>query len=397
MKGINPISTARLLQGMKYVLVLCLIVFVLPIHSQEEHVIEIKGNVFGGARMADVKSTHVTVYGGKVYNVYGGNDITGKVQEGSRLDIYSSIIGDVFGGGNGSYVYTDVAANKEVPKYQDYYYEPGEDSYESLNAFRPNLAKTYVHIAGTEESPTFIGGSIYCGGNSCTLRAGSDDPRVKTHLQIGSYVIADSVFFGNNGANMITADLMEQYADDAVSSLDLTDSLNFAKYMQGAEMSVRPSLGFDEGYEEYSTKIGSFYLGGNVGSLSVAGMYSVTLDEPIVIYNKLVGGCNDANVPKGTYNAFYQGGVISETRPVKIKFNIAGVKLEPHKLTYDPETHTFSLEEWRKDEAGLLVGANIYGGCFKSGYINGGVEINIKDDAVSNRIFPACGVSLSDM
>lgn len=397
MKGINTISTARLLQGMKYVLVLCLIVFVLPIHSQEEHVIEIKGNVFGGARMADVKSTHVTVYGGKVYNVYGGNDITGKVQEGSRLDIYSSIIEDVFGGGNGSYVYTDVAANKEVPKYQDYYYEPGEDSYESLNAFRPNLAKTYVHVAGTEENPTFIGGSIYCGGNSCTLRAGSDDPRVTTHLQIGSYVIADSVFFGNNGANMITADFMEQYADDAVSSLDLTDSLNFAKYMQGAEMSVRPSLGFDEGYEEYSTKIGSFYLGGNVGSLSVAGMYSVTLDEPIVIYNKLVGGCNDANVPKGTYNAFYQGGVISETRPVKIKFNIAGVKLEPHKLTYDPGTHTFSLEEWRKDEAGLLVGANIYGGCFKSGYINGGVEINIKDDAISNRVFPACGVPLSDM
>ena len=123
----------RWYQSMKYVLAAWLMIFSLPLMSQEEPELEIKGNVFGGARMADVKSTHVTIYGGKINSVYGGNDITGRVQEDSRLDIYSSIIKDVYGGGNGSYVYTDRLAKKDDPEYQDFYYEPGEDSYEAYS------------------------------------------------------------------------------------------------------------------------------------------------------------------------------------------------------------------------------------------------------------------------
>ena len=47
---------------------------------------------------------------------------------------------------------------------------------------------------------------------------------------------------------------------------------------------------------------------------------------------------------------------------------------------------------WNKidasDGATRLMGANIYGGCYTSGYINGGVEININGPAMNdNSIF----------
>ena len=63
----------------------------------------IKGDVFGGARMADVEpetfeeqtingvtlpkdyATHVLIWGGDVKNVYGGNDITGNISGGTNV------------------------------------------------------------------------------------------------------------------------------------------------------------------------------------------------------------------------------------------------------------------------------------------------------------------------
>ena len=80
-------------------------------------------NLYGGCRMADVKPTvggiykpttnlpgysfppelsaRVLIRGGKVNNVYGGNDITGTVYGGNAIGIYTTINGDVYGGGNG--------------------------------------------------------------------------------------------------------------------------------------------------------------------------------------------------------------------------------------------------------------------------------------------------------
>ena len=82
---------------------------------------EIVGAVYGGARMADVLSTNVVVTGGTINYVYGGNDITGKVKQETNVDIRSSIVHDVYGGGNGSYVYTDIEANKSSSQYADFY------------------------------------------------------------------------------------------------------------------------------------------------------------------------------------------------------------------------------------------------------------------------------------
>jgi hypothetical protein len=60
------------------------------------------------------------------------------------------IYGDVYGGGNGSYAYTDNPKLKNDPRWSDFYYDPKEilgltgdtftgiQSAEALNLIRPN-------------------------------------------------------------------------------------------------------------------------------------------------------------------------------------------------------------------------------------------------------------------
>ena len=188
--------------------------------------------IYGGCRKADVRpldaggndvatvnnlpgyffpagyAARTLVRGGKhINNVYGGNDISGRVYFGSALGIYTTIYGDVYGGGNGSYPYTDNSNLKGDQIYGDFYYGDfkTENNYSSsvvaLNDFRPNAEQVSLRLAGEESNKTIIHGGVYVGGNSATLKPTSDNST--SELKIGSYVIADKVFLGNNGENMV--------------------------------------------------------------------------------------------------------------------------------------------------------------------------------------------------
>ena len=366
---------------------------------------DILGNVFGGARRANVHETKVTVRGGKVRNVYGGNDISGTVEQQTYVDIRSNIINNVYGGGNGSYVYTDQEALKDDKAWEALYYAPGENSVEALNAIRPNVPRATIHLQGTSEaSPTIIGGAVFCGGNSATLRptttgSGEDEG---TRLIIGSHVIADKVFLGSNGADLVSPATLQRYADRSVSSIDLTDSNTFDRYMSAVDVEDYPSVEFDaddqstpddESYKPYSTRIGSFFCGGNVGSMTATGTIDIGFSNKLVIYDKLVGGCNNADVAASQHNAAHRGG-ITGTIPVsatnKLVINTGEIRLEPHTLSYDSSNNTYNYT-WQTDSRGKLHGANIYGGCYESGHINGGVEINITADIISDKVFATEG------
>lgn len=388
-------------------------------------------NVYGGCRMADVNpqskngeailqeetvdadgllvgttvatfdasyAARVLITGGKITNVYGGNDISGNVYHGTQVEIHHSILGDVYGGGNGSYAYTDNADLKDDPFWGDFYYNPGSlSSAEALNLHRPNVGKTLLHVKGTSDNITYIGGALYCGGNSATLRAIQGYlAEASADLRIGSYVVAKSMFLGSNGENMINGkihekvngswtdtDILAKYKEDGFSQMDLTNSTDFEEYMRGVEVAIKPTVEFDEGYTDYTAQVGSFFCGGNRGSMSASGIFDVGYLNKFVIFEKLVGGCNNANVEIGTYNAFHEGGFITGTPGTnKVTLDIDGMRLEPRKLTYDVAANTFSLD-WNKTDKKMFIGGNIYGGCYQSGYINGGVTINIKKDAIS--------------
>ena len=414
-------------------------------------------NVYGGCRMADVNpaqntieseiiggvtfpagyAARVLITAGDINNVYGGNDITGKVYGGNAVGIHSSIKGDVYGGGNGSYPYTDQEAYKNDDIYGDIYYEPGANSVASLKEFRPNAESVSIRVVGTDANhPTVIGGAIYCGGNSATLH--TDDPAkdVSAELKIGSYVIADKVFLGNNGENMVTEDILTKMK--TVNSIDLTIPDNFKGYMDAVAMDIKPRVVFDPGYQEYSTKFGSFYCGGNVGSMKFNGSETLNFNDKVIIFDKLVGGSNDANIyAKAGLNAEYLGGLLGapDANGNKLTLNFNGLKIQPLRwkverdanydivkdangdVTYIRDTYGNRILEWNTISASTgkevepitegsdiqsvaddldrrFKGGNIYGGCYNTGHVNGNVIINLNasledrkgDDAIFDQV-----------
>ena len=399
------------------------------------------GSIFSDYNFPDGFSARVVISGGDITNVYGGNDISGKVYGGNAIGIRHSVRGDVYGGGNGSYPYTDNDKLKDDPTYGDFYYNPGESSVESLNAFRPNAEAVSIRIAGTQANPVFIGGSVYCGGNSATLRNDDSQQDASAELKIGSYVYADKVFLGNNGENMVKESILKQYAGDVTvtdsegqshtydfSQINLTSEekdpadgqTQFDKYMDGVAMMIKPKVSPDnvEEYKSYTSYIGSFYCGGNVGSMKMDGLTTIDFDYKLIIFDKLVGGCNNAFVPVkyddgAPLNVPSYGGLLGtpDGDGNKLVLNLSGLKIQPKR--WKDENDKRQLLEWNivdnrsgaeihEGQVPALVydtgqssktadeddmnrrfeGGNIYGGCYTSGIVNGNVVININSTLV---------------
>ncbi len=451
-------------------------------------------NVYGGCRKADVKplynnndetpvpynqvqldpednpnsipagyASRVRVLAGHVNNVYGGNDISGNVYAGNTVGIMTRIYGDVYGGGNGSYAYTDNPLLKDDPRWRDFYYNPDEilaaagitgveeklKSATALNLIRPNAEKVSILVRGKDaEHPAIVDGGLYVGGNSASLRenvagiAAAD----QTHIKIGSYAIIDNVFLGNNGENMIrynepdtegrnegvlrTMKRIDLTSDASqFNSMNLEDQEVFAEYMDGCAMKVKSTVVFESkangdaaDYVPYSTMFGSFYCGGNVGSMITEGKTTINFSDKVIIYNKVVGGCNNAFVtPQTGYNAIYEGGINGDPDPApagspdgtigdKLELNFSGLKIQPKRWN---DTHTELIWNTISSSTGANVdpvtsgaspespvtstdadldrrfdGGNIYGGCYNTGFVNGNVVININSSIVDrDRLF----------
>ena len=449
-------------------------------------------NVYGGCRKADVKplynnndatpvpynevaldpadnpnnipagyAARVRVLAGHVNNVYGGNDIAGNVYAGNTVGIMTHIYGDVYGGGNGSYAYTDNPALKNDPAWSDFYYNPTDvltaagitgvsdelKSVTALNLIRPNAEKVSILVRGTEANPTIVDGGLYVGGNSASLRQNvAGIPAAdQTHIKIGSYAIIDNVYLGNNGANMIRTNepvgghnegvlrtFKKQLNEvDAVkyagntskfNTMDLLNEAVFAKYMEGCAMKVKSTVVFESkangdkvDYIPYSTMFGSLVCGGNVGSMITEGKTTINFSDKVVVYNRVVGGCNNAFVTPTAYNAIYEGGLLGAPDPAptgspdgtigdKLELNFAGLKIQPKRWNTD---HTALIWNTISSSTGLPVdpvtsgepttstdadldrrfdGGNIYGGCYTSGIVNGNVVININSSIVDREI-----------
>ena len=437
-------------------------------------------NVYGGCRKADVRpldaagndvpnaqiqlaenptgipagfAARTRILGGNINNVYGGNDISGNVYGGNTVAILTTIHGNVYGGGNGSYAYTDNPALKDELLWRDFYYNPKEilglsgdtftglQSAEALNKVRPNAEQVSLLLRGTKEKPVFVEGSVFVGGNSASLQELTEISNRQAHVKIGSYVTIDNLFLGNNGENMVKTNAEVRDDEEGLiqaegvlktiastdiasdntkfNSMVLTDPDVFDKYMEGCAMKVMPSVVFDDvkDYTPYSSQFGSFYCGGNVGSMMTDGLTEINFNDKVIIYDKIVGGCNKANVDAVTgFNAAYYGGFLGnpDNNGDKLKINFSGLKIQPMRWK-DPNDKT-KLLEWNTvvynattqqfdnvpnvtptDEgqniqidanannedaayiARRLKGGNIYGGCYESGHVNGNVILNINE------------------
>jgi len=355
-------------------------------------------NLYGGCRMADVMPTvngvyvpctnlpgykfpdgfsaRVRVLGGDINNIYGGNDVTGTVYGGNAIGVYTSIRGDIYGGGNGAYPYTDNASLANSSTFGDFYYDIGSlSSTDALKAFRPNAEQVSIRLVGTDaEHRTLIKGSVYLGGNCANLATKVAKPTVE--LKMGSHVVVNNVFLGNNGAGMVNPDYLKLYAgkvdengdytasDDGTdfSSMELRTPSVMAEYMDAVTMTLQPSIVFDkvtngdsDDYKDFSSFVGSFYCGGNVGSMGIAGKNVYRVDRGLNIFEKFVGGCNNANVPEGDYNAAFEGGVLGSVDE-RDSYTEAG-KIKD-RLEINLENMTITPLRWNEGKTMLLWNTN---------------------------------------
>ena len=249
-------------------------------------------DIFGGGMMGDVeKSTTVNIgtqnpsaassestFSNKDIfihgNVYGGNDVSGYVNvvqkngnftdnegTGTHINIYGGKIdGDVYGAGNGDYLYAlDRKGNTQITVNENYPLNPNDPNSETtplvftvpmrenmpshkaasdaakmvnINSWRPMTNKVNINIMGNSgEDHVLIKGDVYGGGNSATVlkaqkanaqasaqindqansQSGSQTVAQTTEtvgsvdIKIGSNVNIRSVFMGCNGEALFTA------------------------------------------------------------------------------------------------------------------------------------------------------------------------------------------------
>ena len=263
-------------------------------------------DVFGGGFMGDVlKATTVrigtnkpdataTLNNSDIYihgNIYGGNDVSGYVNvvlnkdgyfkdnggTGTNIQIFGGhIYGDVYGAGNGNYLYAnDRNGNKKVTVNEYYPLNPDDPKSETvplvytvpmrstmpslraatdavkmvnINSWRPLTNKVSIHINGTSASDTIrIDGNVYGGGNSATVQKvlayndeeleDSDEMVGDVSVNIGSHVRIGGVFMGCNGDDMFVTsednDYMNMFQklngdlDDHSKELNLADSIDW--------------------------------------------------------------------------------------------------------------------------------------------------------------------------
>lgn len=253
-------------------------------------------DIFGGGMMGDVeKSTTVNIgtqnlsaassestFSNKDIfihgNVYGGNDVSGYVNvvqkngnftdnegTGTHINIYGGKIdGDVYGAGNGDYLYAlDRKGNTQITVNENYPLNPNDPNSETtplvftvpmrenmpshkaasdaakmvnINSWRPMTNKVNINIKGnSDEDYVLIKGDVYGGGNSATVlkaqkanaqasEQGNDQANDQASSQSGTQTVAQttetvgsvdikigsnvnirSVFMGCNGEALFTA------------------------------------------------------------------------------------------------------------------------------------------------------------------------------------------------
>ncbi|WP_233400265.1 hypothetical protein [Segatella copri] len=249
-------------------------------------------DIFGGGMMGDViDSTAVNIGNPSTQNsnkaifihgnVYGGNDVSGYVNvsvkdgdftdnngSGTHINIYGGkIYGNVYGAGNGNYLYAlDKNQNQKVTVNEYYPMNPEDPNSETvplvytvpmrefmpsykgasdaakivnINSWRPLTNKVNIEIKGNSTSEKVnIAGDVYGGGNSATVqKVKSKDSKAvekvgNIHINIGSHVNIGRVFMGCNGDELFAKsednDFMNKFQKLNGNVEDYTQELNLA-------------------------------------------------------------------------------------------------------------------------------------------------------------------------
>lgn len=436
-------------------------------------------DIFGGGFMGDVeKGTNIVIgshqedktststFGNDdIYihgSVYGGNDVSGAVNvvldsngyfkdnggTGTNVNIYGGhIYGDVYGAGNGNYLYAlDKKGNKKVTVNEYYPVNPNDSESETIplvytvpmretmpsymaasdaakivniNSWRPITNKVNINIKGNSTSDMItIDGDVYGGGNSASVQKvhdyDSDNQEGAIKINIGNNVNIRSVFMGCNGEALFAKsednDFMNKFQKlngdvENGKELNLADTIDWINdpsnkgistlylstenaqrplvyphlldlYFQPVETDIQGQLTWngnetDKGLNNCT--IGTFCCGGNRGNMnvypnSVGNVVDYTFPAGLVITDKIVGGCNNAN-----YNykdlVTHEGGYLLGNTHSENPF----IKL------------TIKNQFKPKVENEAYIGGNVYGGCYQAGTVRGDISVVLQSDMLKGK------------
>ena len=430
-------------------------------------------DIFGGGMMGDViHSTAVNIGNPSVQNsnkaifihgnVYGGNDVSGYVNvsvkdgdftdnngSGTHINIYGGkIYGDVYGAGNGDYLYAlDRKGNTQVTVNENYPLNPNDPKSETtplvftvpmrenmpshkaasdalkmvnINSWRPMTNKVNIQIMGNSKNDTvLIKGDVYCGGNSATVlkvkvkeaATSSVETVGSVKLKIGSHVNIRSVFMGCNGDALFTAsednNFMNKFQKlngdyyDASKELNLADTIDWENDPSNNDIDilylptekaqrplVYPHL-IDLYFQPVEMNIqGTLDWDKDLENCTIGSFYCGGNRGNMNIYPNANGKVVDYDFPEGlTITSKIVGGCNNANYDYKGKVTHEGGYL----LGLAHSTEPFiKLTIKNKFEPTIVnneayQGGCVYGGCFKAGTVRGDVTIDLQSDMLAGK------------
>lgn len=430
-------------------------------------------DIFGGGMMGDViHSTAVNIGNPSVQNsnkaifihgnVYGGNDVSGYVNvsvkdgdftdnngSGTHINIYGGkIYGDVYGAGNGDYLYAlDRKGNTQVTVNENYPLNPNDPNSETtplvftvpmrenmpshkaasdalkmvnINSWRPMTNKVNIQIMGNNENDSvLIKGDVFCGGNSATVlkvkvkeaATSSVETVGSVKLKIGSHVNIRSVFMGCNGDALFTAsednNFMNKFQKlngdyyDASKELNLADTIDWENDPSNNDIDilylptekaqrplVYPHL-IDLYFQPVEMNIqGTLEWDQDLKNCTIGSFYCGGNRGNMNIYPDSTGKVVDYPFPEGlTITSKIVGGCNNANYDYKGKVTHEGGYL----LGLAHSTEPFiKLTIKNKFEPTIVnneayQGGCVYGGCYKTGTVRGDVTIDLRSDMLADK------------
>lgn len=431
-------------------------------------------DIFGGGMMGDViDSTAVNIGNPSAQNsnkaifihgnVYGGNDVSGYVNvsvkdgvftdnngSGTHINIYGGkIYGNVYGAGNGNYLYAlDKNQNQKVTVNEYYPMNPEDPNSETvplvytvpmrefmpsykgasdaakivnINSWRPLTNKVNIEIKGNSTSEKVnIAGDVYGGGNSATVqKVKSKDSKAvekvgNININIGSHVNIGRVFMGCNGDELFAKsednDFMNKFqklngnVEDYTQELNLADTIDWFNpsnkdigtlYLP-TKLEDRPTVYphlIDLYFQPVETDIqGELLWNGNqtgkgLEDCTIKTFYCGGNRGNMNIYPDEKGKVVDYTFPEGlTITDKIVGGCNNANYNYKGLVNHEGGYLLGRAYSTDPFIQLTIKNKFQPEEKNdAYVGGNVFGGCYKTGTVRGDVTIDLRSDMLAGK------------